>query len=269
MPARYSGGVNLPPPGTLLVLWAVSCGVGMWGVVAYRWRREENVLPAGPPTPVAHWGTAAGVAVWLSATFAAGVVPGDVMSPLVRSVIRAGLIAAGAAGVWFVAAEGFGPRRRPRRRDARDGFVTLLLALPPTAAAFLATASFRTVEGSNEMLLQLLGGEGRTWALVILSTVYFAPVGEELLFRGLLLGSLRSAGLRSAPAVIAAAGLFALLHPPQDWASLFVLACVLGWSCERTGRVVARDRRPRTIQRADARLGAAGRRDRGGVTAAA
>ncbi|MFH5803867.1 lysostaphin resistance A-like protein [Alienimonas sp. DA493] len=242
MPGGYSLNVNLPPPGTLLVLVAVALGVAAWGVAAYRWLRRERVL--GPPEPktVALWGAAAGVGVWVLATLFAGLLPAEAVSPLVRTVLRAGAIAAGAAGVWAVATNrGEAPKVEPSPRslvdDLRDGVVTFLLALPPTAAAFVATLSARTVEGSNPLLLQLVEGSAGTWALVCLSAVALAPAGEELLFRGLLHGSLRSAGLSAAATIAGTAALFALLHQPQDWAALFALACVLGWSRERTGSV--------------------------------
>ncbi|QDT17828.1 CPBP family intramembrane glutamic endopeptidase [Alienimonas californiensis] len=229
--------MNLPPPGTLLVLLAVTCGLAAWVYAVFRGLRRERVL--GPPArkSVAVWGAAAGVGVWVVATLVAGLLPEDGVSPLVRSLLRAGAIAAGAAGVWALAAPRIEPSPRSFVDDLRDGAMTFLLTLPPTAAAFLLTLPDRTVEGSNPLLLQLIDGSAGTWALVCLSAVAFAPVGEELLFRGLLLGSLRTAGLSAGPAIVGTAALFAFLHQPQDWAALFALACVLGWSRERTGSV--------------------------------
>ena len=57
-----------------------------------------------------------------------------------------------------------------------------------------------------------------------------------MLFRGLILGSLRSANLTPVWAVVASAVAFAAMHPSvQDWPPLFALACVLGWCRVRTG----------------------------------
>ncbi|NNJ24451.1 CPBP family intramembrane glutamic endopeptidase [Alienimonas chondri] len=228
----------LPPPGLSLTLFTVACGVGMWGIEASRRQRGESLLPQRPLPSVALWGAAAGAGIWVLATALAGGLPGDHLSPLARSVARAGLIACGATALWSFAVDRSTPRRLPSLASVRDGLLTLLLALPPTAIAFAATLFFRTQEGGNEMLLRLLEGTPSTWAAVTLSAVVFAPIGEELLFRGLLLGSLRTAGVTVVPAVMASAALFALLHPVQDWAPLFVLACVLGWSRERTGSIL-------------------------------
>ena len=231
------------PPGTLLVLFAVACGVGLWGIAVHRWRRGASLLGGRETVQTALWGGAAGAAVWVATTFAVpGVAGAEAWPALVQAVLRAAAIACGVGGVWLLAARpaGAGDRGgagRTAGADLRDGASTLLLALPPTALAFAVTLPYRTVEGANPLLLSLLEGSAATWALVVVSSVLLAPLGEELLFRGLFLGSLRAAGAPAVPAVIGVALLFAAVHPPQDWAPLFALALVLGWSRERTGSV--------------------------------
>ena len=231
------------PPGTLLVLFAVACGVGLWGIAVHRWRRGASLLGERDSTRTALWGGAAGAAVWIATTVAAPGVPGAEAWPtLIQAVLRAAATACAVGGVWLLAARpvavtGRAGAGRTVKGDLRDGAFALLLALPPTAVGFAATLPYRTVEGANPLLVSLLEDSAATWALVVVSSVLLAPIGEELLFRGLFQGSLRTAGAPAVPAVIGVALLFAAVHPPQDWAPLFALACVLGWSRERTGSV--------------------------------
>lgn len=65
----------------------------------------------------------------------------------------------------------------------------------------------------------------------LLLAVVAAPVVEELLFRGLVLGGLLR-GVRPAVAIVWSAALFAVVHPAHSWAPVFVvgvLAAVLVW----------------------------------------
>ena len=227
--------MNVPAPGTLLVLSALAVGVGMWGIAAFRWRRGERLLGPRAPITVAEWGAAAGAAVWFATMLIRP--PEDAASPALWSTGRAAVAAVGAGIVWSVAARSTGEPRRTLTDDFRDGVVAVLLALPPVAVALLLPWPERTVAGSNPLVILFADGPWPVAALVAFGAVALAPVGEELLFRGLFLGSLRKAGVPAAAAILGTAALFAVVHPPQDWASLFVLACVLGWCRERTGSV--------------------------------
>jgi membrane protease YdiL (CAAX protease family) len=76
--------------------------------------------------------------------------------------------------------------------------------------------------------------------VLLLAAVVLAPVGEELLYRGVLQPSLRRiCGARLAIALTAA--LFALMHPHYGplVVQTFGLGCVLGWARERTGALSA------------------------------
>ena len=76
-------------------------------------------------------------------------------------------------------------------------------------------------------------------ALQALSVVVFAPVCEELLFRGVLYPSLRDLGHRRM-AIAASSLLFAAIHGSLAlMLPLTVLAVVLVWLYEKTGSIVA------------------------------
>ena len=82
---------------------------------------------------------------------------------------------------------------------------------------------------------------------MIVVVLAFAPIAEELAFRGGLLRALR--GLRGPPwlAIAITSLLFAAVHVPaltagamaSGLATLFTLAVILGWLMERTGRITA------------------------------
>ncbi len=75
-------------------------------------------------------------------------------------------------------------------------------------------------------------------AASVLGTVVLAPIWEELLYRGLLQSMLRK-HLGAWPAVLVSSALFAATHwnQPQAIPSLLVLAVVMGYCYERTGRL--------------------------------
>ena len=76
-------------------------------------------------------------------------------------------------------------------------------------------------------------------ALQALSVVVFAPVCEELLFRGVLYPSLRDLGHRRM-AIAASSLLFAAIHGSLAlMLPLTVLAVVLVWLYEKTGSIIA------------------------------
>ena len=72
-------------------------------------------------------------------------------------------------------------------------------------------------------------------AVTVLATVVLAPVFEEVIFRGLLYGSLR-ARLGMWPALVLSALVFALAHGygVAGFASVFLSGGLWAWSYERT-----------------------------------
>jgi membrane protease YdiL (CAAX protease family) len=77
-------------------------------------------------------------------------------------------------------------------------------------------------------------------AVAAVSTVVLAPLAEELFFRGLVQSLVRR-HLGPWPAVLATSAVFAAAHyrQPQAVPSLLALAVVLGYSYERTGRLLS------------------------------
>jgi hypothetical protein len=66
------------------------------------------------------------------------------------------------------------------------------------------------------------------------------PIWEEVVFRGLLQSALRGRIGGPWPAIAVSAGLFTMVHnQPQALPALAVLAVVLGYNYERTGRLLA------------------------------
>ena len=91
-------------------------------------------------------------------------------------------------------------------------------------------------------ILEFIETAGRGWiAIAAVSAVILAPIAEELFFRGLLQSMLRR---RFGPwsAVLISSVVFAAVHcgaEPQALPSLFALALVMGYSYERTGRLLS------------------------------
>lgn len=71
----------------------------------------------------------------------------------------------------------------------------------------------------------------------ILSATLFAPVFEELFFRGHLQTGLVSTFKHRWMAIVVTSAVFASLHPAWTMAPIFVLSCCLGWAYERTNNL--------------------------------
>lgn len=112
----------------------------------------------------------------------------------------------------------------------------------------LADALFRDHEMPQGVADQIAGADTTTLQIgLILAAVIFAPITEELMFRGVLLRSLEPRGRRLAVVVSALA--FAAVHATDldfdlFWQSalvvlppIFLLGLVLGWVTQRSGRL--------------------------------
>jgi membrane protease YdiL (CAAX protease family) len=95
----------------------------------------------------------------------------------------------------------------------------------------------RPTDGHDLLQMLRVDPSPMNYIMVSLMAVLVAPVSEELLFRGIMLGSLREIG--RGPAVFISAGLFALVHvggvPWQVLPALAFLGVVLGLLFEKTG----------------------------------
>ncbi len=77
-------------------------------------------------------------------------------------------------------------------------------------------------------------GDHRIWLFI--TTVGFAPLAEEYLFRGLLYRALDRewGGWR---AIVASSFFFAIYHPPISWLPVAALGCLNAWLFRRTGHL--------------------------------
>jgi len=94
-------------------------------------------------------------------------------------------------------------------------------------------------EGLAESMAELRPGSPLGWAAAVLVLVLVAPLGEELVFRGLLQeGAQRAMGSRQA--LLLSAALFAAAHlQPYFVAGLFIVGLVIGAVYQRTHSLLA------------------------------
>ena len=155
------------------------------------------------------------------------------------SIVRQALLAAGVLAVLRLCGPlaGFGVTLRHPWRQVRDGLTAFAVAFPPVVASLFALIPFRGEEGQHPFLTMLAGEPSRLLpVLIAASVVLCAPLAEELLFRVVLQGFLRSLAT-PAVAVLGQAAAFAAVHGVQDWVPLFLFGLVLGVTRERTHRL--------------------------------
>ncbi len=136
-------------------------------------------------------------------------------------------------------------------QDVCAGLVGLVFAVPmalglSVVVVWLGACLGHPPPGVGHEMLKALNHPAPWWVAggLLASAVVIAPVLEELIFRGLVQTALlNECGDRWRWAVVVAASMiFAGVHIGQPWQvlpSLFVLALVLGWLYERTGRLWA------------------------------
>lgn len=96
--------------------------------------------------------------------------------------------------------------------------------------------SFFTGELPVQDVKELISGSEEGSGLVFLLAVFLVPFLEELMFRGILLNSLRARmGVRGA--VLASSLIFALLHGPAAFGPIFILALAMGTSMAVSGNL--------------------------------
>lgn len=134
-------------------------------------------------------------------------------------------------------------------RHLKSAITALLLALPAVMAASSLAIFVRVLQGhappeSGHDLLTLLNKTDQTGLMLALlcgSAVIVAPIGEEIVYRGVMQTALvRAMGKHMRPAVLLISStLFALVHlgsvPGEMLPALFILGLILGWLYETTG----------------------------------
>lgn len=119
------------------------------------------------------------------------------------------------------------------RQQFIDGMQTALASFLPVMLVLVATVLFRTPQATHP-LLKLLQQDGRfqTFAAIVLAAVLFAPFVEELMFRVVLLGWLKTK-TNSTEAIVISSIAFAAVHGPLDGLALLPLALLLGFLYDR------------------------------------
>lgn len=119
------------------------------------------------------------------------------------------------------------------REQCIDGMQSALASFLPVLLMLLATSPFRTPEATHP-LLKLLQQDGRlsVFAAIVLAAVIFAPLAEELMFRVVLIGWLKTK-TSSTEAIVISSVAFAAVHGPLDGLALLPLALLLGFLYDR------------------------------------
>lgn len=127
---------------------------------------------------------------------------------------------------------------RPRRADLRYGLIFGTGLFVASIAIGLVQAA--AVGKEQQSVAQaLLGHRGlAALALDLIAIAVLTPIAEELVFRGVLFGGLRQR-LPFVGAALITTTLFMLVHEPQAWPGVFVLAFGLALAYERTGTLWA------------------------------
>jgi len=143
--------------------------------------------------------------------------------------------------------KGFGLNIKTLHKDLLAAFVNLLAVWPIMLVVLILTAFFAKIINGSDYQIQkheeLVSISENTviWAkiAIALAAIIVTPVLEELLFRGLLQTTFRSALRTKYAAWIAialTAMLFAMMHSiPAHWPTLFVLGACMGYSYEKSG----------------------------------
>jgi membrane protease YdiL (CAAX protease family) len=265
---RLADGIRESPPRAGSLLWrlraigVLDLGLVLLGIGAMRgWRRgsrgarravADAVLPppwslgAGLAALVRGGALAALVLLGLLAAFhwraerplLAGVLDQPLMFlPLLLLVWRA-LLAP--AGLGFVAAFGLWPRRDGWRPGVRAALVLIAAGVViDLALGVLGGPLGLSSHWAEWFDPDLAWGSPAAMCVTLLGTVVFAPVFEELIFRGLLYGTLRRR-LEWPAAALASAALFSVAHGYglAGMLSVLVSGVLWAWVYERTGSLL-------------------------------
>lgn len=123
------------------------------------------------------------------------------------------------------------------REQIREGIDTGMASFLPVLLLLVAQP-FRT-EKDRHVLLRFLSEDSSTLALalIVFAVVIVAPLAEELLFRTILFGYLKTRVSATAAIVISSVA-FAAIHGLGDGMALLPLALLLGWQYERRQRLL-------------------------------
>jgi len=122
-------------------------------------------------------------------------------------------------------------------REMGAGILGWLAALPLIVLGMIAASWITKITGQfpSHPIVEVFAGDGWAKFGAIMLAVVWAPVSEELMFRGLLFPGL-SAWLRWVPGMLVSAFVFAVIHP-QGWAGVpAIMALAAAFSLLRMWR---------------------------------
>jgi uncharacterized protein len=232
-------------PAVLLVTSLLGGSVMAWSWLIAGGMPSESAdnAPSEPPPVWSPWPLAITVA-WLAMTTTGAILANSqpdrpratAADVAANAAIGAGLIAFLLISLHATEPRGLAPfgislRRWPRQLAL--GVFGLLLAIGPVTVSLAATAAWRP-QDTQHSFLQLLASQPPVEVLLLMlfTVCVIAPLSEELLFRVILQGWLRSR-LARWPAILLTAALFALIHGWRDSLPLLPLALILGWLFDR------------------------------------
>jgi len=159
-----------------------------------------------------------------------------------HAVLIPGVLALAANGFPNGVRRGLGLSARRWRIDSARAVVATLAAWPVCTGLLVLTSWIipPKPEHAHPILSAMSDAPWEWLAVMAITAAVIVPIGEELLFRGLAQSLLRR-HFGPWPAVLVASAIFAAAHwsQPQAVPSLFVLAVVIGYNYERTGRLLA------------------------------
>jgi membrane protease YdiL (CAAX protease family) len=144
------------------------------------------------------------------------------------------------AGLSFTAAFGLRPRPDGRRACLQATLVLIAAGIVTDLALGILSERFGLASHWAEWFdAELAWGAPPAIAVTVLGAVVFAPIFEELIFRGLLYGSLR-ARFSWPVAAVASALIFGLAHGygPAGFGSVLASGLLWAYLYERTGSLV-------------------------------
>jgi len=120
--------------------------------------------------------------------------------------------------VWFLKMDGNDPKIW--FRDVQRGFIKGLALFPLAYLALLLVTLIFPLDTENTINLD--------WnILLVITALFLAPFGEEMMFRGYIQDFLKSR-VRTELAIILSSIIFSLFHPFRVFPQVFVLAVILG-----------------------------------------
>lgn len=203
------------------------------------WQKARDAVPylldpaASPPATVsAADGLMAAMLFFTLQTLALLLLKGRLDTPLAQAAIAfgvAGMLTYGLVRLVYwrgrtARVPRIGPGRQPWRRGGAGALAASVFGIGYAALLPPVPSPLMHING-NALWLLAVG-------------VLAAPLCEEFIFRGLLQGGLR----RSLPAwqaIVIAAALFAIVHPPAAMLPVFVLGLCTGVAYERSGALLA------------------------------